>query len=221
MPAYEPMGPHSGTVRRQLWHDGRNHDGDAAGLGAMRTIQCWREPGGALACNIPHRHRHHSLTGFECGYLGAGPADLALNILALFIPAPPDPRPRLDQELPQVQGWDTWEEVEHDRIRLHDGSWVSRDAWLWHQAFKRQFIATMDRAGGAIPGVVIEAWIVAKLAGRVGDERSPGSMPDQETTAARCIWCGKDDPSLIVQEGAWWHAACWERAKPFVARPVS
>jgi hypothetical protein len=48
---------------------------------------------------------------------------------------------------------------------------VHRDAFELHQAFKRQFIATMDRAGGTILGVVIEAWIVAKLAGQTVEER--------------------------------------------------
>lgn len=35
---------------------------------------------------LPHRIVRHSPTGFEFGYGGSGPADLALNILALFIP---------------------------------------------------------------------------------------------------------------------------------------
>jgi len=36
--------------------------------------------------NVPHNLRLHSPTGFEWGYGGSGPADLALNILALFLP---------------------------------------------------------------------------------------------------------------------------------------
>lgn len=34
--------------------------------------------------NIPQRIKYHSPDGFEWGYGGSGPADLALNILALF-----------------------------------------------------------------------------------------------------------------------------------------
>ena len=45
-----------------------------------RAIECWREPDGTLRCNIPHRHRHHCPTGFECGYSGSCSADLALPI---------------------------------------------------------------------------------------------------------------------------------------------
>ena len=36
--------------------------------------------------NVPHRIVYHSPTGFEWGYCGSGPADLALNILAIFLP---------------------------------------------------------------------------------------------------------------------------------------
>lgn len=38
--------------------------------------------------NIPQPIVYHSPTGFEWGYGGSGPADLALNILALFVPLP-------------------------------------------------------------------------------------------------------------------------------------
>lgn len=139
-----------------------------------RTIECWREPDGTLQCNIPHRHQHHSPTGFECGYLGSGPSDLALNILALAIPAPPDPGPMPDEETCTAAEWDAWAAVDELRIKLHDGSYVHRDVWDLHHAFKQELVATMPRAGGTIPGVVIEAWVTAKLAGQ-DRESSPTS----------------------------------------------
>jgi hypothetical protein len=43
-----------------------------------------RTPVGAHA-NVPHRLVCHSPTGFEWGYGGSGPADLALNILTVFV----------------------------------------------------------------------------------------------------------------------------------------
>lgn len=46
-----------------------------------------REAGGALV-DIPQTLVVHSPDGFEWGYGGSGPADLALNVLALFVPAP-------------------------------------------------------------------------------------------------------------------------------------
>lgn len=35
---------------------------------------------------LEHRIKYHSLDGMEFGYMGAGPSDLALNILALVVP---------------------------------------------------------------------------------------------------------------------------------------
>lgn len=34
-----------------------------------------------ISVNVPHKWIHHSPDGFEWGYGGSGPADLALNIL--------------------------------------------------------------------------------------------------------------------------------------------
>lgn len=42
-----------------------------------------RTPSG-IATNVPRRWVYHSPTGFEWGYGGSGPADLALNILLKF-----------------------------------------------------------------------------------------------------------------------------------------
>jgi hypothetical protein len=55
--------------------------------------------------------------------------------------------------------------VDELRVQLWDGSFVHRDVWDLHQAFKWEFVATLPREGGTIPGVVIEAWLVAKRAG--------------------------------------------------------
>lgn len=44
---------------------------------------------GDALVDIPRRFVYHSPTGFEWGYGGSGPADLALNILGLFV-APPE-----------------------------------------------------------------------------------------------------------------------------------
>jgi hypothetical protein len=47
-------------------------------------IVCKRKNGEACV-NIPHWLIYHSPTGFEWGYSGSGPADLALNIVAALI----------------------------------------------------------------------------------------------------------------------------------------
>ena len=56
----------------------------------MKTYRIWRTPGGAVkadvangdspAYSLPHLV-HHSPTGFEFGYGGSGPADLARSIV--------------------------------------------------------------------------------------------------------------------------------------------
>lgn len=48
-----------------------------------------RSPDGrAVVRGVPHAYVVHSPTGFEWGYCGSGPADLALNILCLVVEPP-------------------------------------------------------------------------------------------------------------------------------------
>jgi hypothetical protein len=124
-----------------------------------RDITC-RRLAGDVRCNLPQRHRHHSPTGFEIGYGGSGPADLALNILARFLPLAPG----------------------DDGVRLWDGTRVSQAAWDLHQPFKWQFVATMDREeGGTLAGALIAAWIVAAQHAVVDDATYPAEKaPDDE-----------------------------------------
>lgn len=44
-------------------------------------IRLWRNEQGIACANVPHVLIEHSPTGYEWGYGGSGPADLALNIL--------------------------------------------------------------------------------------------------------------------------------------------
>jgi len=46
-------------------------------------IVCSRDEDG-IHTNVPRRITQHSPDGFEWGYGGSGPADLALNILSIF-----------------------------------------------------------------------------------------------------------------------------------------
>jgi len=47
----------------------------------MEKIICKRGPEGPEVYGVNHELVHHSPTGFEWGYGGSGPAELALNIL--------------------------------------------------------------------------------------------------------------------------------------------
>lgn len=88
-----------------------------------------RSADGVLATNVPHVATHHSPTGYEWGYSGSGPADLALNCVEAILR-------RIDfhGELMQEPMW--------------DGYRVFRASWQLHQEFKRVFIATAPRDVG-------------------------------------------------------------------------
>lgn len=49
-------------------------------------VSLWRKDQNACA-NVPHTRVHHSPTGFEWGYGGSGPAELAYNILLAYFDA--------------------------------------------------------------------------------------------------------------------------------------
>ena len=100
-------------------------------------LVCVRQTDGRLACNIPQIFKHHSPTGFECGYGGSGPADLALNAMALWFPKEPGDR----------------------GVKLWDGQIVSSKAFNLHQRFKFYFIQSMDRDGGMISVEKIVEWL--------------------------------------------------------------
>jgi hypothetical protein len=103
-------------------------------------VRIWRDADGALQASVRHL-AHHSPCGFECGYGGSGPADLALSILAAFVPA----------------------RAGEPTERLYKGAHhCSRFAWMHHQRFKWEFIATLPKEGGVIRAADIRKWIAAR-----------------------------------------------------------
>src|SRR3954471_11047708 len=105
----------------------------------IEGLTCWRAPDGTARSSIPQRHVHYASTGFDWGFGGSGPADLALNVLACFLPLAP----------------------EATGVVLRDGSCVSEAAWALHEEFKYDLIATFPRSGGDITAKTISAWITA------------------------------------------------------------
>jgi len=65
----------------------KEHNGDIVLTRLTTKLGGMIFPGGAKI-NIRRRIVYHSPTGFEFGYGGSGPADLALNILYLFLDFP-------------------------------------------------------------------------------------------------------------------------------------
>ena len=117
-----------------------------------------------VVTNVPRTVVHHSPTGYEFGFGGSGPADLALNVLNLFVPPGTD-------GLPPVQCY------------RHT---ASRTAWQLHQSFKWEFIGPLPEEGGLLPGTLIRAWIAeqqpAILERYAHVEEEPEDMEEQEET---------------------------------------
>lgn len=87
--------------------------------------------------NVPHLVTHHSPSGYEWGYAGSGPADLALNILESVL-----------------------QEMKHKgrKVKCWRGECFEL-AWSLHQDFKREFIANLPHEGSVIYYPAIVAWI--------------------------------------------------------------
>lgn len=92
--------------------------------------------------NVPRSAIWHSPDGFEWGYGGSGPADLALNILNAFVP------PGTDDYAP---------------VKMPVAGRASRTAVDLHQAFKWEFLATLPTSGGAIEADTIMRWLNKQL----------------------------------------------------------
>lgn len=103
----------------------------------MIDIVCQRDEEGHATVNIPQLVMKHSTTGFDWGYDGSGPSDLALNILELALHS-------IHWNGPREKCW--------------RGSCYER-ASIWHQDFKRKFIAPMDKQGGVISGREVIEWL--------------------------------------------------------------
>lgn len=97
---------------------------------------------GECATNVPHVVTHHSPSGFEFGYAGSGPADLALNIVEIILN-------NLEYQGRREKCWqgDCWEL-----------------AFQLHQSFKFEFISTTPRAtGGVIQYDLAEEWVRCRM----------------------------------------------------------
>jgi hypothetical protein len=93
------------------------------------------------ATNVPHLVVHHSPTGFEWGYGGSGPADLALNIVEIFL---------------NRMGY------AGERMKCYDGD-CFKLAWRLHQDFKWKFVANADRDNAIISYNAIMAYMEEKV----------------------------------------------------------
>lgn len=94
---------------------------------------------GALLTNVALQAIHHSPTGFDIGYPGSGPADLALNAMAALFPIS--------------------DEADEANITECFKGAVSNDAWRLHQPFKFRFLANANQQQGEISWEEIQTWL--------------------------------------------------------------
>lgn len=91
--------------------------------------------------NIPHLVVQHSPSGYEWGYGGSGPADLALNTVEVLLN-------HLDYS--------------GEREDCYRGTCWAK-AFEFHQTFKWEFIATAPKNAAVIPFDTMLAWVANRL----------------------------------------------------------
>lgn len=92
-------------------------------------LVCRRGDDDTVQTNVPHLITHHSPTGFEFGYAGSGPADLALNVTEFVL---------------RDIGY------EGETMEFGEGTGF-RMSWYIHQQLKWDVIAPLPRWGGEVP----------------------------------------------------------------------
>jgi len=102
----------------------------------LKRIKRSEDEIGDVVTNVPHLVTHHSPGGYEFGYGGSGPADLALNVCQVYL---------------------NMQEYQGKKTKCYDGQcWQL--AWMLHQDFKREFIAGTPNEGAVIPFGLIDTW---------------------------------------------------------------
>src|SRR5262245_24208675 len=124
-------------------------------------------PGAKCRVSIPQFVVQHSPGGFEWGYGGSGPSDLALNILHMHVP-------------PFTDGFPP--------VSLFRGI-TSLVAWLLHLPFCREFIAGLPDAGGVIRADDVRAWLSTKWSKTEGfADRALRQYEDAEGRPLSDMW---------------------------------
>lgn len=111
-----------------------------------------RTAAGEIQTNVRRLCVHHSPEGFEFGYSGSGPSDLALNII---------------ENVLIESGYAGYRMTE----RLFNGYQPFLQSWRLHQSFKQHFIAGLSNAPGEyrLGFELVKAWIYVNMLPEPGD----------------------------------------------------
>lgn len=131
-------------------------------MATLNEVIIRRTRAGEIETNLPRQIVHHSPTGYEIGYSGCGSTELALNILAHFLPAPQKP------ELPSHDARE-WSQDEYEKDAAYrDGVVVctngvcSRHAYDLRCRFRNDFLVGLRLSNGqsvTFTAAEISAWI--------------------------------------------------------------
>jgi len=137
----------------------------------------------------PYKLRHmimHSPSGMSWGYQGSGAADLALSVLADWL-----------GEVAAVPAHERYDHAIAGQIQ-------ETGAWLLHQEFKRDFVATLPQDRNVtINGVDIETWLEPRRAA-LDEWRIPSLIGKRVMLTSGAVVDvldsaeGETQPSLVV-----------------------
>lgn len=129
---------------------------DIVEAGLVMTSRSDEDGHRKVQTNIPHLVERHSPDGFEYGYGGSGPADLALNAAEVVFQ-----RLAADGEIDHTETSEFWST---DDEGVRDGL-VSKAAMAHYQDFKARFVAPASRKGGRVSWERLKAWAKKRLDG--------------------------------------------------------
>lgn len=117
---------------------------------------------GPVAANV-YPVREFSRTGFDCGVLNEGAADLALSVLHTLLPPVP---PAVEKSHDAIRDHFFYRRIEADPAQwskwLNTASCrISMLAWKLHGHFATDVIARLDRDGGHVPILDLRRWLEA------------------------------------------------------------
>jgi len=118
----------------------------------MRRESSGEGPRGTVKTNVPHRVERSSPDGFEFGYGGSGPSDLALNAVEHLIQT-------LAEEGVIDSPSDYYTEGDGD---VQKGR-VSTAAFRLAPKLKSKFVAAAPTSGGIVEYDILKPWLLSQL----------------------------------------------------------
>lgn len=121
----------------------------------MKRKQPGEGPRGTVMTNVPHRVEGGSPDGFEFGYGGSGPSDLALNAVEHLIRTLAE-----EGAIDPPSEHYTAEDGDVERGQ------VSKMAFQLSPTFKSKFVAPAPTSGGSVEYETLKDWLLQQLESR-------------------------------------------------------